>query len=142
MVEPSAALQLVFEKSIKDARKLQHEYVTLEHLLFAMLCEENFYNVVSGFGADVDYIKTNLEHYLKNNLDEIKVPEDAGKYKPKKTQTVERVLNRAFTQVLFQGRPEIELADVLVSVLSEQKSMSAYYLEQAGITKENFTEFL
>ena len=46
MVEPSNSLQLVFEKSIKDAKKLQHEYVTLEHLVFAMLCEENFYNVV------------------------------------------------------------------------------------------------
>ena len=140
MVEPSAALQLVFEKSIKDAKKLQHEYVTLEHLVFAMLCEENFYNVVSGFGADVDYIKSNLEHYLKTSLDDIKIEEP--KYKPKKTQTVERVLNRAFTQVLFQGRPEIELADVLVSVLSEKKSMAVYYLEQAGISKEKFSEYV
>ena len=140
MVEPSATLQLVFEKSIKDAKKLQHEYVTLEHLVFAMLCEENFYNVVSGFGADIDYIKSNLEHYLKNNLDEIKT--EATKYKPKKTQTVERVLNRAFTQVLFQGRPEIELSDVLVSVLSEKKSMAVYYLEQANISKESFSEYV
>ena len=140
MVEPSATLQLVFEKSIKDAKKLQHEYVTLEHLVFAMLCEENFYNVVSGFGADIDYIKSNLEHYLKNNLDEIKIEEK--KYKPKKTQTVERVLNRAFTQVLFQGRPEIELSDVLVSVLSEKKSMAVYYLEQANISKESFSEYV
>ena len=140
MVEPSATLQLVFEKSIKDAKKLQHEYVTLEHLVFAMLCEENFYTVVKGFGADVDYIKTNLEHYLKNNLNDIKIAND--KYKPKKTQTVERVLNRAFTQVLFQGRPEIELADVLVSVLSEKKTMAVYYLEQANITKDRFAEYV
>ena len=140
MVEPSATLQLVFEKSIKDAKKLQHEYVTLEHLVFAMLCEENFYTVVKGFGADVDYIKTNLENYLKNNLNDIKIAND--KYKPKKTQTVERVLNRAFTQVLFQGRPEIELADVLVSVLSEKKTMAVYYLEQANITKDRFAEYV
>ena len=41
MVEPSKELQLVFEKAIKDAQKLKHEYVTIEHPLFAMLCEEN-----------------------------------------------------------------------------------------------------
>ena len=41
MVESSKELQLVFEKAIKDAQKLKHEYVTIEHLLFAMLCEEN-----------------------------------------------------------------------------------------------------
>jgi ATP-dependent Clp protease ATP-binding subunit ClpA len=140
MVEPSAALQLVFDKSIKDAKKLQHEYVTLEHLVFAMLCEENFHNLVTGFGADVNFLKSNLEHYLKNNLDEIKIEEK--KYKPKKTQTVERVLNRAFTQVLFHGRPEIELTDVLISVLSEKKAMATYYLEQAKITKESFAEYV
>jgi ATP-dependent Clp protease ATP-binding subunit ClpA len=140
MVEPSNSLQLVFDKSIKDAKKLQHEYVTLEHLVFAMLCEETFYNLVKGFNADVDYIKSNLEHYLKNNLDDIKIEEP--KYKPKKTQTVERVLNRAFTQVLFQGRPEIELADVMISVFSEKKAIATYYLEQAGITKEAFAEYV
>ena len=140
MVEPSNSLQLVFEKSIKDAKKLQHEYVTLEHLVFAMLCEENFYNVVKGFGSDVDYLKKNLEHYLTTKLDDIKI--DETKYKPKKTQTVERVLNRAFTQVLFQGRPEIDLTDVLVSTLAEKKSMAVYYLEEAGITKEAFAEYV
>jgi len=140
MVEPSETLQLVFDKAIKDAKKLQHEYVTLEHLLFSMLCEENFYNVVKGFGADPDYLKTNLEHYLTNKLDEIKI-EDA-KYKPKKTQTVERVLNRAFTQVLFSGRPQIELTDVLLSILAEKKSMANYYLEQVGVTKEKFVDYI
>ena len=140
MVEPSKDLQLVFEKSLKDAKKLQHEYVTIEHLLFAMLCEEKFYKTMQGFGTDVDFIKSNLEHYLKTNLDEIKIEGD--KYKPKKTQSVERVLNRAFTQVLFNGRPNIELADVMISILSEKKSMATYYLEQSGITKENFSDYL
>ena len=140
MVEPSKALQLVFEKSIKDAKKLSHEYVTLEHLIFAMLCEENFETLLTGFGADIDYIKSNLEHHLKEQCDDIKTEED--KYKPKKTQTVERVLNRAFTQVLFAGRPEIELSDVMLSALSEKKSYSSYFLEKGGIQKEPFAEYV
>ena len=111
MVEPSKELQLVFDKSIKDAQKLQHEYVTLEHLLYAMFCEENFINVVTMFGADIDYIKANLEHHLKTQCNDIKTEET--KFKPKKTATVERALNRAFTQVLFAGRSHIELTDVL-----------------------------
>ena len=65
MVEPSKELQLVFDKSIKDAQKLQHEYITLEHLLYSMFCEENFVNIITMFGADVDYAKANLEHHLK-----------------------------------------------------------------------------
>lgn len=140
MVEPSEELQMVFEKAIKDAQKLQHEYVTLEHLLFSMMCSENFYNILKGYGADVEFIKANLEHYLKNNLDDIRV--EAVKFKPKKTQTVERTLNRAFTQVLFAGRANIELSDVLMSMLSEKKSHSYYFLDKGGVTKEQFSEYL
>jgi ATP-dependent Clp protease ATP-binding subunit ClpA len=140
MVEPSEELQLVFEKSIKDARKLQHEYVTVEHLLFAMMCSDSFFKLMSGYGADVDYLKSNLEHYLKNNLDEIKTEET--KYKPKKTQSVERVLNRAFTQVLFAGRAEIELNDVLLSMMSEKKSHAAYFIEKAGVDKDTFADYI
>ena len=140
MVEPSEELQLVFEKSFKDAKKLQHEYLTLEHLLFAMTCEENFVTILKGFGADVDYLKSNLEHHLKQNCDELKV--DSTKHKPKKTQSVERVLNRAFTQVLFAGRSEISLSDVLISILNEKKSISVYYLDKAGVEKEKFSEYV
>jgi len=140
MVEPGKELQVVFEKSIRDAKKLQHEYVTVEHLLFAMLCSDNFYNLLKGAGADVEYLKSNLEHYLKNNLQEIVI--DTVKYKPKKTASVERVLNRAFTQTLFAGRSEIELSDVLMSMLSEKKSHAVYYCDKAGIVKEELAEYV
>jgi len=140
MVEPNEELKLVFDKSIKDAKNLGHEYITLEHLLFASLCSENCVNVLKGFGADVDYIKTNLEHYLRNNCDDIKASGDLQK--PKKTQSVERVLNRAFTQCLFSGRPSIDLTDIVLSILSEKKSMSAYYLEKGGVSKEKLTDYL
>ena len=140
MVEPSSELKLVFDKSIKDAQKLKHEYVTLEHLLYAMFCEENFVNIITMFGADVDYAKANLEHHLKTNCDDIKT--DADKFKPKKTTTVERVLNRAFTQVLFAGRSHIELTDVLLAMLSEKKSICTYFLEKAGIEKVKFAAFI
>ena len=84
MVEPNEELQLVFDKAIKDAKKLSHEYVTLEHLLFSMLCSENFYNLLKGYGCLIDEMKVNLEAYLKSDLDEIIVPPDT-KYKPKRT---------------------------------------------------------
>jgi len=140
MVEPSQELALVFEKAMADAKKLQHEYVTLEHLAFSMVCSESFYTTLKGFGADVDYIKTNLEHYLKDKCDELKV--ETKKFKPKKTQTVERVLNRAFTQVLFAGRQTIDLPDVMLSILSEKKSMAHYYFEQGGVNKDKFAEYI
>ena len=140
MVEPSKELQLIFDKAIKDARALQHEYVTLEHLVYAIFCEENFCKLLSTYGANIEYIKANIENYLKNELEDLKV--DTAKFKPKKTSTVERVLNRAFTQTLFAGRSTIELTDLLLSVLSEKKSVCTYYLEKGGLDKASFTEFI
>ena len=74
------------------------------------------------------------ENYLKTKLDDIKT--DVEKYKPRKTQAVERVLNRAFTQVLFAGRNNIDIVDVFISMLSEKKSYAFYVTEQGGINKD------
>jgi len=139
MVEPSEALQVVFDKAVEDATKLRHEYVTLEHLLFAMFCEESFSNLVKEFGANIDYIKGNLEQYLKNEIERLPGEE---KYKPQKTATVERVLNRAFTQTLFNGRQEITIVDVMLSILHEKKSYGNYFLEKAGIQKDKFQAYV
>ena len=142
MVEPSSTLQVVFDKAITDAKKLNHEYVTLEHLLYAMLCEENFENILTGFGSDVVGMKKAIEHFLKTKLDDIKVADDVKKYKPKKTSTVERVLNRAFTQVLFSGRQHIDICDVFLALLSEKKSYSTYCVTKAGVEKEAFNTYI
>jgi len=139
MVEPSEALQIVFDKAVDDAQKLRHEYVTLEHLLFAMMCEEEFSKLVAEYGANVEYIKTNLEQYLKKEIESLPGTE---RYKPQKTSGVERVLNRAFTQTLFNGRKEITIVDVFLSALHEKKSYGNYFLEKAGIEKDKFQAFV
>ena len=142
MVEPSDELQRIFDKAVENAAKLKHEYITVEHLLFSMLCYDKFVKSLSDFGADAESIKKNLEKYLKDNLKEIELLEVPTKFKPKKTVAVERVLNRAFTQVLFSGRQQIELTDVFLSMMSEKKSWSYYYIAKNNISKEKFADFL
>jgi len=140
MVEPSSELQQVFEKAIDVAKKLKHEYLTIEHLLFAMLCEDTFLKCVTGYGSDANFLKKNLELYLKNKCDEIVT--EATDVKPRKTQAVERVLNRAFTQVLFNGRQKIEPTDVFLAMMSEKRSYANYYIQQAEIDKDKFADYL
>ena len=141
MVEPSEELQVVFEKAIDDAKKLKHEYVTLEHLFFAMCCSENFMKILDGYGVDVTKIKDELHDYLKDKLEDIHIDTDKP-FKPKKTQTVERVMNRAFTQVLFSGRQHIDITDVFLSMLNEKKSFSSYVATANGVNKEKFNEYI
>jgi ATP-dependent Clp protease ATP-binding subunit ClpA len=139
MIEPSQSLQAVFENSIEIAKKHNHEYITIEHIVYSILCDNDAYSLIESFGADANFIKSNLEHYLKNNLNDIKTAE--ANAKPKKTNSVERVLNRCFTQVLFSGRQRMEIADVIISVLSEKNSFGFYFLQKGGVTKEKFVKF-
>ena len=140
MVEPSGALQSVFDRAVNLSKSYKHEYVTLEHMLFSMCEDEKFCNILKGYGTDVDNLKTHLITYLDHKLDGIKLT--VTKYKPKKTISVERVLNRAFTQVLFSGRTNIDLTDVFLSLMSETKSWAYYFLVQAKVDKEKFMDYL
>ena len=140
MVEPSDNLQAVFERAIDTAKRLHHEYLTIEHLLFAMLDDESFSNCVQGYGANPGALKGNLSDYLKNKCGEITVNEVV--VKPKKTQSVERVLNRAFTQVLFNGRQRIEPTDVFLAMIAEKRSWAFFYIAQADIDKDKFADYV
>ena len=140
MIEPSSQLQAIFEFSVETAKKLRHEYITIEHIVYGILCEQESFDMIKTFGADADFIKTNLEHFLKNNLNDI-VSAGQGAVKPRKTNSVERVLNRCFTQVLFGGRQRMEVADVVISILSEKNSFGYYFLTKGGVTKEKFVKF-
>jgi ATP-dependent Clp protease ATP-binding subunit ClpA len=139
MIEPSKSLQEIFEKSVDMAKTLSHEYITIEHIIYGIMEDEDSYKLLESFGADAKFVKTNIEHYLKNNLNDIKTTN--ANLKPKKTNSVERVLNRCFTQVLFSGRQRMEIADIIISVLSEKNSFGYYFLTKAGVTKEKFVKY-
>jgi len=139
MIEPSDKLTKIFNDAVALATELKHEYITIEHLICSIMNNKEDFEFIKNFGADTDFIRKNINHYVKTNLDDIKTSvEDV---KPKKTNSVERVLNRCFTQVLFSGRQKIEVADVVISVLSEKNSFGFYFLTKGGVTKEKFVRY-
>jgi ATP-dependent Clp protease ATP-binding subunit ClpA len=140
MLEPNSDLEQMFERAVAVATKHQHEYITLEHFLYSMITDDKFKALLKDFGAEVDQLKKNLEKFIRDDLVEIKT--DKTEYRPKKTNTVERMLNRAFTQVLFGGRTVIEPIDCFISIFSEKKSFANFFLRKAKIEKDKFIEFI
>jgi ATP-dependent Clp protease ATP-binding subunit ClpA len=138
MVEPSKNLQAVFESAALIAKEHQHEYITLEHIAFAIMSDQEAYIAVEGFGADAKFIKMNLAHYLKTNLADIVINDP--NHVPRKTNSVDRVLHRCFTQVVFSGRNATEVTDVIISILSEKNSFAYYFFNRGGVTKEKFVK--
>ena len=138
MLEPSEDLQAVFDKAVEIAGEHQHEYLTLEHVVLSIFTYETFLNFIEDFSGEVDFVRTNVDHYIKTKLNGIKADR---KVRAQKTQSLERSLHRAFTQVLFHGRTKIEIMDLLISMMSEKKSYAVYYLNKAGFTKEKLVEY-
>jgi len=139
MLEPNKDLEEIFEKAVQVASLNSHEYVTLEHFLFSMLNNDSFAKLLTTFGANVKSLKDDVENYISNELTEI-VNDEVDK--PKKTATVDRMLSRTFTTVLFSGRLIIEPADCFISMFSEKKSHANFFVRKANIDKDQFISFL
>ena len=140
MLEPNSDLESIFERAVKLAVKHNHEYITLEHFLYSLIIDSKFEKVLVDFGADLDSLKANLEKFINTDLADIIVADLDTR--PKKTHSLERMLNRAFTQVLFGGRSTIEPRDCFISLFSEKKSHALHFLRQAKIEKDAFLDFV
>jgi ATP-dependent Clp protease ATP-binding subunit ClpA len=123
-MRPNSEIEEIILKAGEAARNLQHEYVTLEHLAMAIFQYSPFKDILRKSNFDVDGLVTDLDQYLKNR-NELVSKEPVS---PRKTQALERVFNRALTQVLFHGHTRIKIVDLLLSVSLETNSYAAYFM--------------
>lgn len=128
----------ILEQAFKLALHREHEYVTLEHLTIVLLENEEIREYCKLMAAEVDTIIDDLAEFLSSQNYLVVT----GLTRPRKTQTLERAFNRAFTQAIFNGRAGIAPQDMLLSILSERNSHACYYLSQYNVTKEAFLEVL
>jgi len=140
MLEPNEQLEGIFEDAIKQATNAKHEYVTMEHFAMSLVGDEQFNKVLKEYGADTTAIQKDLAQYIGSKLQDIVDVNMRGR--PKKTQALERMLNRAFTQTLFSGRTTIEPVDVFLSLLKEKKSFAAFCMRKHGVDSEKFSNFI
>jgi len=109
---PSAEIEHVVDQAVKLAKNRQHEYVTTEHLLLAMLRFPPFRKTVDRFGADVDSMDSELDGYLNSLVSLVKDNVEV----PKKTSALERIFNRANVQAMFTGRRTMSIIDLYLSI--------------------------
>jgi ATP-dependent Clp protease ATP-binding subunit ClpA len=132
------AINEILDKAFKLALHNEHEYVTLEHLTSVLLEHEEVQQIFHSMSLDINLAIDQINEFL-NGQTYLVV---SGLTRPRKTQTLERAFNRAFTQAIFNGRANIAPQDMLMSILSEKNSHACYYLSQNGLTKESYVESL
>jgi len=129
-------IEQITEYAISIVKKKKQEYVLVEHLLLSLVRYEAFRNCLHRYGVDVDLLDGDIEAYI-DNLGNHTTSEDP----PKKTNALERVFNRAVTQVLFTGRRYVTTIDLFLSITSETNSHASYFLLKYGVDKEAFTNY-
>ena len=130
-------IEQIVDAAVKSARDRKHEYVMTEHVLLSLIRHEPFLKVLQKFGTDVVRLDQELEAYLAS-LAALVTTHDV---QPKKTNALERVFNRALTQVLFTGRRTISTIDLYLAMMSENNSHAHYFLLKYGVKKPEFVEF-
>ena len=128
--------------AINLASEQKHEYVTLEHLMYCLLEDEDVVDLLETIECDWPTAKEDLKNYLQDPEQNNLIGENPYEGRPKKTTSVERVMQRAFAQVIFSARDQINTPDLFVSILTEDDAMAKYICELNGIDRLSVVEGL
>ena len=141
MLEANESLENIFENAVKEAEKRKHEYVTIEHVLLALIKDEQINTTLIEFKINVATLMKDIEEYLDTKCNDI-ISKNKDKIVPRKTASLERLMNRAFTQALFQGRQDVSSIDILISIFSEKKSYGAFFLKKHQVNKQDLLDLV
>jgi ATP-dependent Clp protease ATP-binding subunit ClpA len=134
MIQTNPEIENIVQLATNYAATNQHEYVTLEHLLYAICSYKPFYDLLEIQNTDTDGLLADIDHYVKAQAH--LVPKEMKKeIIPRKTHALERVFNRSFTQVLFSGRSHVQVIDLFLSIGQENNSHAVYFMVKYGINR-------
>ncbi|HBY67217.1 MAG TPA: ATP-dependent Clp protease ATP-binding subunit ClpA [Flavobacteriaceae bacterium] len=142
MIESNDDLEKIFEQAVKEAETRRHEYVTIEHLLLALIKDKELGSILHENKTNVASFIKETQLYLDNEVKDIVVKDPNKNVVPRKTASLERLMNRAFTQALFQGRQDLKPLDILLSIFAEKRSYSAFLLKKHNVNKDDIADMV
>ena len=123
----SEELEKTLQRALDKASLLNHQFITLEHLLYALLEDSDAMKILNACDVNINLLKNEVENFMKNNLSDLVL---LGKNDPKPTLGFQRVIQRAVIHVQSSGKKEASGANVLVAIFSERESHAAYFLQK------------
>lgn len=132
-------LEIALLRAIHEAKFYNHEYVTVEHMLYALLDDDLAIQIINGCGGSTENLRERLELFFAGELPILPNSDD---FNPGQTVGFNRVLQRAINHVQNCGKKEVDAGDVLVSIFAEPDSHAVYFLSSEGIDKLEVVEFI
>ncbi|MGE8654174.1 MULTISPECIES: ATP-dependent Clp protease ATP-binding subunit ClpA [unclassified Acinetobacter] len=136
----SRQLEVSLRLAVSMARQKRHEFLTVEHLLLALLDNDSAVNALKACGADIIVLRKELEEYVEQHTPKLGENSDQA---PHPTESFDRILQRAIFHVQSSGNDRtVEGADILVAMYSERDSFAVYLLKRHQINRLTLTQYL
>ncbi len=129
-------LEMCLMAAQSEAKDRHHEYLCVEHILYALLHHDTGIRIIKSCGGNVDRIKQDLEEFFSQQET---VGEDNS---PQQTRAVQRVLHLAIMHVNSSGKASADVGDILVAIHRESQSYASYFLQKEGITRLDLLNFI
>ena len=135
----SKTLEMALIRAIREAKSHNHEYVTVEHMLYGLLHDDLTHYIISECGGSIDNLKSKLEEFFVGGIPQLG---PQAENEPAQTLAFNRVLQRAVAHVQSCGKMEVDSGDVLVSIFSEAESHAVHFLGTEGIGRMAVVNFV
>jgi ATP-dependent Clp protease ATP-binding subunit ClpA len=132
------ALQASFEFAVSEAVRRHHEYVTLEHLLFALLHDRDVVDVIRACGGSVDELKTALDEFIEKTYEEV----EDNEIQPTLTTMLQRVIQYAQLHAQSSGQKEVDTKGMLAAMFQADKSHAVFLLRSQNISKLDVLSYI
>jgi len=133
------ALSLALDAIIRDAKNRRHEYLTAEHILFALLHDEAGCDIITGCGGDVVRLKQAVESFFVKNVPLLPPGKNVN---PSPAIGFQRVIQRAINHVHSAEKTEVEAGDLLAALFGETDSFAVHFLEMEGISRLDILNYI
>ena len=135
----SKALSATLGFAVREAKKRRHEYVSVEHILFAILYDPSGIEIIENCGGSVENLLSNIEGFFEEKID--KIPE-GGEYVLQQTIGFQRVIQRAVSHARSADKPEVLVSDILASIFLEKDSHAEYFLSSEGVARLDVLNYI
>jgi ATP-dependent Clp protease ATP-binding subunit ClpA len=132
-------LEITIEATIRDAENRRHEYLTVEHILFAVLHDEWGVDIISNCGGNVSKLKSLLDDFFETKVP--KIPDGTDSY-PEPTIAFRRVFQTAVNHIRSAEKPEADAGDILSAIYNEKESHAVHFLVSDGITQLDVLNYI
>ncbi|MGD8969841.1 MAG: ATP-dependent Clp protease ATP-binding subunit ClpA [Desulfobacterales bacterium] len=135
----SKELSVTLGLAVREAKKRRHEYVCVEHILFAILYDSVGIEIIENCGGNIESMNRALEEFFNEKLERVA---DGTEYVLQQTIAFQRVIQRAVNHVRSAEKQEVEVSDILASIFLEKDSHAAFILQREGITRLDVLNFI